>query len=43
VVPRAQYGQPDVFDSVLDLFTIRAPGFEPAGSFLEKGGRASPN
>jgi lipid A ethanolaminephosphotransferase len=35
IAPRAEYGQPDVFDSVLDLFTIRAPGFDAAGSFLE--------
>lgn len=40
VAPRAEYRQPDVFDSVLDLFTIRATGFEPAGSFLKKGAPA---
>jgi lipid A ethanolaminephosphotransferase len=34
IVPRAEYGQPDVFDSVLDLFTIRADGFDRAGSFI---------
>jgi lipid A ethanolaminephosphotransferase len=37
IVPRAAYGQPDVFDSVLDLFTIQAAGFDRAGSFLRKG------
>jgi lipid A ethanolaminephosphotransferase len=37
IVPRAEYGQPDLFDSVLDLFTIQATGFDPAGSFLKKG------
>ena len=37
IVPRAEYGQPDVFDSVLDLFTIQAAGFDRAGSFLEEG------
>ena len=42
VVPRAEYGQPDVFDSVLDLFTIQAAGFDLAGSFLRKGA-ATPN
>jgi lipid A ethanolaminephosphotransferase len=36
VAPRAEYGQPDVFDSVLDLFTIRSPGFDRAGSFLKR-------
>jgi lipid A ethanolaminephosphotransferase len=37
IVPRAEYGQPDVFDSVLDLFTIRAAGFDRAGSFIRRG------
>jgi glucan phosphoethanolaminetransferase (alkaline phosphatase superfamily) len=36
IAPRAEYGQPDVFDSVLDLLTIRSPGFDRVGSFLKK-------
>jgi len=40
IAPRAEYGQPDVFDSVLDLFTIQASGFDRAGGFLKK---QSPN
>ncbi len=38
VAPRAEYGQPDVYDSVLNLFTIQAAGFDRAGSFLGRGG-----
>jgi lipid A ethanolaminephosphotransferase len=34
VAPRAQYGQPDVFDSVLSLLSIESPGFDQRGSFL---------
>ena len=37
VAPRAEYGQPDVYDSVLNLFTIQAAGFDRAGSFLGRG------
>ena len=36
IVPRAQYQQWDVFDSVLDLLSIRAVGFDRAGSFIKK-------
>jgi glucan phosphoethanolaminetransferase (alkaline phosphatase superfamily) len=36
IVPRAEYGQPDVFDSVLDLFTIEAEGFDRGGRFIER-------
>ncbi len=36
IVPRAEYGQPDVFDSVLDLFSIEAAKFDKAGSFIKK-------
>jgi lipid A ethanolaminephosphotransferase len=36
VQERAEYGQPDVFDTVLDLFTIQSPGFDKAGSFIKK-------
>lgn len=42
ITPRAEYGQPDVFDSVLDLFGIDSPGFGRAGSFLKQG-PAAPN
>ena len=35
---RAQYGQPDVFDTVLSLLAIESPGFDKAGSFLQKPG-----
>ena len=38
IAPRAEYGQPDVFDSILDLFTIQAAGFDRAGSFMKKSG-----
>jgi lipid A ethanolaminephosphotransferase len=31
---RPQYVQPDIFDSILDLFSIESPGFDKAGSFL---------
>jgi lipid A ethanolaminephosphotransferase len=37
IVPRAEYAQPDVFDTVLDLFTIQAAGFDRGGSFIRKG------
>jgi len=36
IVPRREYQQPDVFDSVLDLFTIQAADFDRAGSFIER-------
>ncbi len=36
IVQRAEYGQPDVFDSVLDLFSIEAAKFDKAGSFIKK-------
>jgi lipid A ethanolaminephosphotransferase len=34
---RAEYQQGDVFDSVLDLLSIDAQGFDRAGSFLKRG------
>jgi lipid A ethanolaminephosphotransferase len=40
IAPRAEYGQPDVFDSVLDLLRIEATGFDRAGSFLARGAAA---
>jgi lipid A ethanolaminephosphotransferase len=36
VDPRAVYQQPDVFDSVLNLFSVESPGFDQAGSFLAR-------
>lgn len=35
IVPRAVYQQGDVFDSVLDLFSIQAASFDRAGSFIK--------
>lgn len=36
IVGRAEYQQPDVFDSILDLFSIQSK-FDKAGSFIRKG------
>jgi lipid A ethanolaminephosphotransferase len=36
IAKRAEYGQPDVFDSVLDLFSIESEKFDKAGSFIKK-------
>lgn len=36
IVNRAEYPQPDVFDTVLDLFSIQSPMFDRAGSFIKK-------
>jgi lipid A ethanolaminephosphotransferase len=36
VVPRAEYRQEDVFDTVLELFSIQTPAFETPGAFLLK-------
>jgi len=36
IVERAEYAQPAVFDSVLDLFSIRAAGFDRAESFITR-------
>ena len=38
---RPAYQQPDVFDSVLDLFSIQATPFDRAGSFIRKGAEAA--
>jgi glucan phosphoethanolaminetransferase (alkaline phosphatase superfamily) len=35
IIERAEYQQPDVFDTVLDLFSIES-GFDKTGSFIEK-------
>jgi lipid A ethanolaminephosphotransferase len=40
IVKRAEYQQPDVFDSILDLFSIQSK-FDKAGSFIRKGGAVS--
>lgn len=36
IVERAEYQQPDVYDTVLDLFSIQSAGFDKAGSFIKK-------
>ncbi len=33
---RATYAQPDVFDTVLDLFAIRSKLFDRSGSFIRR-------
>jgi lipid A ethanolaminephosphotransferase len=37
IAPRQVYQQGDVFDSVLELFSIQAANFDRAGSFIERG------
>jgi lipid A ethanolaminephosphotransferase len=37
IVARAEYQQPDVFDTVLDLFSIESKRFDRAGSFIKQG------
>jgi lipid A ethanolaminephosphotransferase len=37
IVPRAQYLQQDVFDTVLDLFSIQTPMFDSRSGFIRKG------
>lgn len=41
VVERAEYGQPAVFDTVLDLFSIQSSRFDRAESFIKKTGGGS--
>lgn len=36
IAKRDAYGQPDVFDTVLDLFSIRSAKFDRSGSFIQK-------
>jgi len=36
IVDRAEYTQQDVFDTVLDLFSIETPLFDKSGSFIKK-------
>jgi lipid A ethanolaminephosphotransferase len=38
IVKRAEYSQPAVFDTVLDLLSIESPGFDRAESFIKKTG-----
>ncbi len=42
IARRAEYGQGDVFDSVLDLLTIESPGFDKAGGFIKREAAATP-
>ncbi len=42
VVGRAEYQQPDVYDTVLDLFSIDAPAVGRAGSFIRRSAAAQP-
>jgi len=39
---RAVYKQPDVFDSILNLFSIQATPFDRKGSFVDKGAGPTP-
>ncbi len=41
IVERAEYDQQDVFDTVLDLFSIQTTMFDKSGSFIKKRPRAS--
>ena len=36
IVKRAEYRQPEVFDTVLDLFSIQSTEFDRAGSFIKR-------
>jgi lipid A ethanolaminephosphotransferase len=36
IINRAEYRQPDVFDTVLDLFSIQAANFDKHGSFIKR-------
>ena len=40
ILERAEYGQPAVFDTILDLFSIQSPGFDRAESFIKKASSA---
>jgi lipid A ethanolaminephosphotransferase len=39
---RGEYQQPDVFDTVLDLLSIRSPGFDRSGSFIRAQAEPAP-
>jgi glucan phosphoethanolaminetransferase (alkaline phosphatase superfamily) len=36
IVKRAEYDQPDIFDTVLDLLSIQTTTFDKSGSFIKK-------
>jgi lipid A ethanolaminephosphotransferase len=36
VMQRAEYSQPDVFDTVLDLLAVESPGFDRSGNFIAR-------
>jgi len=36
ILKRAEYRQPDVYDTVVDLFSIESPMFDRAGSFIKQ-------
>lgn len=40
VKPKPVYSQPDIFDTVLDLFAIEVEGFDRSGSFVSRQGGA---
>ena len=40
---RSEYQQGDVFDTVLDLFSIQSKTFDKAGSFIKKSAEAAPD
>jgi lipid A ethanolaminephosphotransferase len=41
IAERTEYGQPAVFDTILDLFSIESQGFDRAQSFIKKAGAGS--
>jgi lipid A ethanolaminephosphotransferase len=41
IVDRPEYRQPDVYDTILDLFSIQSDGFDRAGSFVKLATNAS--
>jgi lipid A ethanolaminephosphotransferase len=41
IAERTEYGQPAVFDTILDLFSIQSQGFDRAQSFIKKAGAGS--
>ena len=43
IVERAEYSQPDVFDTVLDLFSIQSTGFDKAGASSRSAGSMQPD
>ena len=43
IVGRAEYRQPDVYDTVLDLFSIQSATFNQTGSFIKKAAGPPPS